>query len=138
MAAALAGRRLEGTGVHAASRGLDALEGSPASPGALAAMAGMGLSLAGHRSRRVTLSDLRQASLVLAMTGSQAGRLALLAPFARVFTLAGFAGEQGDIADPYLGDLAAYRQCARELDGLVGKAVTRLLAGPDFFPSGRE
>jgi protein-tyrosine-phosphatase len=90
----------------------------------------------------VTPADLRQASLVLTMTGRQAERVAAGYPpgaaGARIFTLAAFAGEQGDIADPYLGDLAAYRQCARQLDRLVGKALARFLALPDFFPPGRE
>jgi protein-tyrosine phosphatase len=138
MAAALAGRRLAGSGIRAVSRGLDAVDGGPASPGALTVMAEMGLSLAAHRSRLLLPGDLRQASLVLTMTGGQRGRVTALGTGFRVFALAAFAGEEGDIPDPYLGDLAVYRQCARELDRLVNKALERALGGPDFSLPGRE
>ncbi|HUW64770.1 MAG TPA: low molecular weight protein arginine phosphatase [Spirochaetia bacterium] len=142
MAAAMAGRylALAGSPVPVASAGVDACAGRAASALAVTVMEQMGLSLAGHRACRVTPGDLRQADLVLAMEGWQLGVLAALDPSAarRSFTLTAFTGEPGDVSDPFGGDLAVYRQCARELDRLVGKALTRYLDGPDFSLSGRE
>lgn len=142
MAAALAARRLAAAGSKAtvSSAGVNAVSGRVASHHATVVMGEMGLSLAAHRSRRVTGFDLYHADVVLTMEEWQLTRLVELDPFpvARVCTLAVFTGGYGDVSDPYGGDLETYRRCAMELDNLVDKAVSLYLAGPDFPPLGRE
>ena len=42
-------------------------------------------------------------------------------PSAKIFTLAEFAGEEGDISDPYGLDLEAYKETALEIDRFIKK-----------------
>lgn len=124
----LTNRGLNGE-VEVASRGLFALEGSLASPHAAAVMEEMGLDLTSHRARRLLGEDVEEASLVLAMTEKHKELIRDLAPeqAAKVFTLAEYAGEGGDIPDPYGGTLEDYRQCAHDLKRLVEAALERLV-----------
>jgi len=79
------------------------------------------------RSAGVAAYDGQPASLhaiqVLTMTGSHKQAIQTYFPEARekVYTLREFVGVEGyaDIADPYGGDLDAYRRCAVEIEELV-------------------
>lgn len=90
MAAALLSRRLGVLGVPAfiSSAGL-VDEGHPASPGAVAAMAVMGMDISDHRSRRLEARMLAEADLVLAMAAEHVRECAVLdaSAWARAFTL---------------------------------------------------
>jgi protein-tyrosine phosphatase len=90
MAEALLTRRLAALGLaaSAASRGmLD--DGRPARPEVITVMAGYGLDLASHRSRRVTAEDLEHADLTLAMAREHLRHAVVTAPavWPRAFTL---------------------------------------------------
>ena len=129
MAEALARRaaeELELGGWTFGSAGVAAPDGEPASQGARHAMEGRGLSLAGHRARRLTPALAADADLIFAMTDAHARAVRKIAPEAKVFTLRAYLGEAGDVADPWGGSDAEYRACARELEGLVRRAVQRL------------
>ena len=107
LAAALAQKR----GVPAASAGLAAQEGSPASWGALCTAKRLGLDLSAHRARAVTAEMVNEASRVYAMTGWQAARLRAAYPHA-----AGkIAALDPEIPDPYGGGDGAYEACAQAL-----------------------
>jgi protein-tyrosine-phosphatase len=64
-------------------------EGEPASPEAISALAARGLDLSGHRSHRVTGSDLAWADLVLGMSREHVRHAVVTAPgsWPRAFTL---------------------------------------------------
>lgn len=116
------------------SAGLAALEKSPASVYAQAAVQEIGLSLAQHQARQLSWPMLVAADLVLTM-GSRHKMVILDAYPAlsgKVWTLAEYAGETGDITDPYGGDLQVYRKCLTALQyyiDCVWKKIKTMEAG---------
>lgn len=110
-------------GAECCSAGLAAAPGQPASANSLAVMAELGLDLTAHRSRPLTPYLLAQADVVLTMTQAHKQTLQQLAPeFShKVFTLVEYAGGQGDIPDPYGGDLCQYRQCRDDIQFCIEK-----------------
>lgn len=99
-------------GVRAASAGLCAPDGAPASEGALLAMRRRGLSLEGHRARTVTRGLLEGADLAVCM--GQSHLTALRARFPGLTTpIRAF--DDPPVSDPYGGDAAAYERAARDI-----------------------
>jgi protein-tyrosine-phosphatase len=85
----------------------------------------------------ITSTDLRRhrdlvtgADLILTMTAEQKAMLAGLAGTVRrpVFTLAEFAGGEGDIRDPMGHDEDRYRATRDEIRGCLERSMDRLLA----------
>ena len=101
------------------SMGVAAFNGSPASENARKVMEDMGLSLVGHKSKMIDQELLGNAKLVLTMTRSHLSFVKSLSKKANVFTLAEYAGEDGDIQDPFGGDLKTYQNCAKEIESLI-------------------
>jgi len=126
MAEVLARHAAEGLKLEFGSAGVAALHGEPASQNARHAMEGRGLSLEGHRARRLTPELAAQADLILTMTASHAQAVRQAAPAAKVFTLREYLGEAGDVADPWGGSRTEYEACAGELESLVLRAIERL------------
>ena len=89
--------------VEADSAGTWALDGYPATPLAVQAVARMGVDISRHRARTVTVDDLREADLVLVMEEAHRIHLFHMAPELahKVFLLSEMAGEHEEIADPY-------------------------------------
>lgn len=110
-------------GVECCSAGLAAVPGMPASDHGREVMAELGIDLSPHRSRPLTPYLLEGADVVLTMTGSQKELLQKLAPEQKdkIFTLVEYAGGQGDIVDPYGGDLYQYRQCRDDIQFCIEK-----------------
>lgn len=74
---------------------------------------------------------LREADLVIAMTAAQAEELRAKFPDANlrpVHTLRAFAGESGDIEDPYERGEEFFTACREQIKRLVPRIVDRLLA----------
>ena len=116
-------------GVRAASAGLCAPDGAPASEGALFAMRRRGLSLEGHRARTVTREMLEDADLVVCM--GQSHLIALRARFPGLSTpLRAF--DDPPVSDPYGGDAAAYERAACD----IARQLPALLAA--LFPTADE
>jgi protein-tyrosine-phosphatase len=112
----------------AASAGLHAYDGQPASACAAQVVAELGGDLAAHRSRPVSPRLLRDAAAVVAMTHAHAESLLALFPDIRdrLFLLRAFdpdAPAAASVNDPFCGSLDDYRQCRdlirRALPGLV-------------------
>ncbi len=92
-----------------------------------------------HLDEEATSTDLKRhpeildrADLVIAMTGQQALELKTKFPASidkPVFTLRGFAGESGDIEDPYEKGDTVSTEVRKEIKRLVPRVVDRLLAG---------
>ena len=102
----------QGAQVRAASAGLCAPDGAPASEGALFAMRRRGLSLEGHRARTVTRGLLEGADLAVCM--GQSHLIALRARFPGL-TTTNFAFDDPPVSDPFGGDAAAYERAARDI-----------------------
>lgn len=105
---------IERHGVVAASAGLAAWAGGPASGHAVETVADLGGDLAGHESQPLTESLVRQADVILTMTASH--RAAVLAQFpeagGRVEMLS---PDRRDVIDPIGGSLETYRNCALQI-----------------------
>lgn len=105
----------------------------PASAGAQAVMRQAGLPLDKHYSRQLSQAQLQTADLIVTMTQAHKRAAAGMAPdvAGKIYTLAELAGQAGDVADPYGGSEARYRDCARQIQQYLqaawGKIVT--LAG---------
>lgn len=101
----------------AASAGLCA-GGGKAEKNAVLAAAELGVDLKNHVSRQLTPKMLEGADIVLTMTERQSGSFP---QNVNVCTIAQLAGDEGDISDPYGGDLETYRACAAQIKNLIEK-----------------
>ena len=114
-------------GVEARSTGIFAGE-APMSEHAAAVLAAEGIS-SEHLSKPLEDEYIGWSELVLTMTDAHKERLVVDYPEAaeKIFTLKEYAGgEEGDVQDPYGGDLSTYRQTYGELDGLIEKLINKL------------
>ena len=92
----------------------------------------------------LTSTDLRrhrhligEADLILTMTGEQKQALGAYdeARGRPVFTLKEFAGDAGDIHDPFGQEENRYRACRDEIERCLEKSIDRLLGDLDVHPS---
>lgn len=111
------------TGLIPASAGLFAHDGLPASDYAVQAAGELGGALSGHQARQLTPEIVTQAKYLVCMTAAHYDRLLALYPQAedKLFTLAAC-----DMADPFGGGLAVYRQSAGEIDRAVEALIENL------------
>jgi protein-tyrosine phosphatase len=115
-------------------------EGEPPRPEAITVMAGYGLDIAAHRSRRVTAQDLETADLTLAMARENLRHAVVTAPavWPRAFTLrelvrrGGAAGQRG--SEESLGAWLARAHHGRERAALLGDSPTDDVADPTGGP----
>lgn len=112
------------------SAGIAAMTGEPASPGAVSALAGLGIDMKKHRASRLTAEMVRAADLVLTMTGVQKEYVRKMVPAARVLTLAEYAGQGADIPDPVGQPLVVYQRCAGRMKEMIAFALQRLAREP--------
>lgn len=87
-----------------------------------AVMREQGIDISGHIPMQITDEIIREADLLLTMTDSHKRQLLRggVSPD-KVGTLAEFAGEAGDVPDPYGGSIEVYRSTAREIKRLLEK-----------------
>jgi protein-tyrosine phosphatase len=85
------------------------------------------LEMENHVAKGLKASDIDEDTLLLTMTASQKKKVTELFPDAsEVYTIKEFAGEFGDVIDPYGGSLIDYEECYIELGRLVKKTVYKL------------
>ena len=84
-----------------------------------------GADLSAHKTRQLTLDDVRAAGRVITMTETHKERLERDFALAsgRVFTLMESIGGSGDIYDPYHKPLGVYLNCAAQIWAAVSKLV---------------
>lgn len=111
----------------AISRGLVVLFSEPLNPKAEIILKKHDLELKNHVSKGLKVSDIEDATLILTMTASQKRKVNELYPeLKEVYTIKEYAGEIGDVVDPYGGTLMDYEECYIELGRLVKKTVYKL------------
>jgi protein-tyrosine phosphatase len=141
MAEALLARRLAalGSGTTVRSSGMLG-DGEPPCPEAVTVMAGYGLDIAAHRSRRVTADDLEAADLTLAMARENLRHAVVTAPavWPRAFTLRELVRRGGTVgpraAGEDLADWLARVHDGRERAALLGDSPTDDVADPAGGP----
>ncbi|MDO4618592.1 MAG: low molecular weight protein arginine phosphatase [Clostridia bacterium] len=115
----------EGLDVRIESAGLFASEGEGSTAEAIIAMKKYGVDMLSHHSQPINSELLQKSDLILAMT--EAHKM-LLAQYAseKTYTLSEFVGEDGDIPDPFGGDVTEYEECAEKLMKLLKKLAVKL------------
>lgn len=98
--------------VRIESAGLFAAEGSPASDKAIEAMKKYDVDLSDHRAKQITPELIEKSDVILTMTAAQKMLLSEVAGD-KTYTLCEYAGTEGDIADPFGGDLEEYEEVAQ-------------------------
>ena len=101
------------------SAGVFAGIGEKATDEAIKAMAKRGIDLSGHRTKSLTDELINMADVILVMTSAHKQLIESMAK-GKVFTLLEYAGDEGDIPDPYGGDEEEYEETAQAIyDALV-------------------
>lgn len=106
------------------SAGIMAAEGDCASENAVLAMRERGIDISEHKAYQLREKDVEEADIILTMTGGQKMMISQLAP-KKIFTLGEFSGNDGDIPDPYGGDLEEYRETAEEIYDMMVDAAEK-------------
>lgn len=114
-------------GIEVKSAGLFAMDGQPISAHAATVLAQQGID-SSHTSSSITREMLDWATHIFTMTSSHKQMLANQAPdtIDKLFTLKEFVGENGDVVDPYGGDLSVYQMTFEEMQQLINRAVKKL------------
>ena len=109
------------------SRGLVVLFSEPLNPKAEVVLKKHDLELNNHLAKGLKSSDIEENTIILTMTANQKKKVMELYPEQKdVYAIKEFAGEIGDVVDPYGGTLMDYEECYIELGRLVKKTVYKL------------
>jgi protein-tyrosine phosphatase len=109
------------------SRGLVVLFGEPINPKAEVILKKHDLEIHNHISKGLKESEIDDNTLILTMTQAHKMNIIKTYPKAKnVYTINEYAGETGDVVDPYGGTLVEYEQCYIELARLVKKTIYKL------------
>jgi len=120
------------------SAGLLGIEGAPAAPFSIEVGKEAGLDLTRHRSRGITITDMRTSDLVLAMTLTQLETLERRYPAAaqRRLLLRAFEGSPDprggapELADPVSGPIEGYREAFAVIRTCIDHLVLHLRNAP--------
>lgn len=113
--------------VKVISRGQVVLFGEPINPKAEVVLKKHDLEINNHISKGLKGSEIDENTLILTMTDSHKRKIMDTYPNAKnVYTIKEYAGENGDVMDPYGGSLVDYEECYIELARLVKKTVYKI------------
>ncbi len=112
-------------GDNADSAGVAVSIPTPAAENAKEAVKKYGANLENHLSRQLTVEDIENYSRIITMTASHKAMLLSVVQSDKIVTLAEFAGETGDVADPYGGDLRLYEMTAEMIYNYIIKALDK-------------
>jgi len=109
------------------SRGLVVLFGEPINPKAEVVLKKHDLEINNHISKGLKESEIDDSTLILTMTEAHKRRIMEAnTNVGNVYTIKEYAGETGDVVDPYGGTLVEYEECYIELARLAKKTVYKL------------
>ncbi len=116
MAAALMNKLAldEDLDIRIESAGIFAEEGAPASNEAIIAMKKYDVDLLLHHAQQINSELIEKSDIILTMTDGQKQLFADIAK-EKTFTLCEYAGVEGDIEDPFGGDVTEYEEVAEEI-----------------------
>ena len=116
--------------IEAVSRGIVVLFPEPSNPKAEMVLRNHELLLENHTSKRIEKEDVIENTLILTMTDRE--KKSVLKEFKDiaaafdVFSVKEFTEEEGDVIDPYGGDLMDYENCYMDLARIIKKTVVKL------------
>lgn len=110
--------------VRIESAGLFAVDGEPASNEAIIVMKEYDIDLLGHHAQTINTELIEKSDLILTMTAAHKMVLEQSAP-GKVYTLCEYAGVDGDIPDPFGGDVKEYEECAAKIYRTLLKAAEK-------------
>ena len=109
------------------SRGLVVLFNEPINPKADIVLKNHNLELSNHLTKGLKTSDIDENTLLLTMTANQQKKVMDTYETAKnIYSIKDFAGENGDVVDPYGGTLIDYEECFVELARLAKKTFYKL------------
>lgn len=109
------------------SRGLVVLFPEPSNQKAEMVVKDHGLSFDDHISTQLQKEDMGERVLVLCMSFAQKVKIAEeFGLHKNLYTIKEYAGEDGDVMDPYGGTVLEYEQCFDELSELMKKVIVHL------------
>lgn len=114
--------------INIASAGIYAFPGQEASTNAVKAMMEMNLDLSCHKATLVDIELIRKSDLIVTMTLSHKKELISLYSEVsnKIYTLMEYVGENGDVSDPFGGNIEIYRKCAAQLKRAIEKLFLKL------------
>lgn len=116
-------------GYNVCSVGLSTMNGMKASDNSIKVLEEYGIDLSDHKSTVVTKELIEKSDLILTMTKSHKNFLIQSIPkyAQKVYTLKEFAGlGEGDISDPFGGDVDVYRKAFNEIKESVNRIVEKI------------
>lgn len=111
--------------MKAQSAGMSVGIPSGAAKNACIAVGKYGASLENHISTQLTVEDLEEYKLILTMTSSQRDMLRDYVNDNKIMTLGEFAGEDGEVSDPYGGNLELYEKTAEQIRHYILRGIAR-------------
>ena len=111
--------------VRIESAGIFANDGEGASNEAIIAMKKYDIDLLQHHSQSINSELLEKSDLILTMTAAHKMVLAPSAP-QKTYTLCEYAGVDGDIDDPFGGDVDEYEECADQIYNALLKVADKI------------
>ncbi len=119
MAEGLMKKELKNRDYRIVSRGLMVFGQAPANPNAIEAMREKGIDIALHRSKPFDKDEYGNQTLILTMTEGHKELIVQHGFKGDVYSIKEFVGKNGDVKDPYGGDMNVYRTCANELEEII-------------------
>lgn len=121
-------KRMDNSGnIEVLSRGLVVLFPEPLNPKTEIVLKKHDLELSDHVAKGLKASDIDENTIILTMTATHKKKVTEHFPNAgEVYTIKEYAGEMGDVIDPYGGSLVDYEDCFIELGRLVKKTIYKL------------
>ncbi|QEK13236.1 low molecular weight protein arginine phosphatase [Crassaminicella thermophila] len=116
-------------GIKVISAGTATMKGLKASKNAIEVMKEKGIDLNTHEATPITRELIEEADLILTMTRNHKNQILQIAPNAKekVYTLKEYAGELGDILDPFGQSVCVYRECAKEIEEGLKVLVKKII-----------
>ncbi len=114
-----------GLDIRSESAGLFADGTSGATGSAVEAVSKYGVDISSHVSQPISPELIEKSDLILTMTPAHRQVLENLAA-GKVFTLSEYAGMEGDIEDPYGGELSDYEKAAKQIYDAVSRVADRI------------
>jgi len=109
------------------SAGIITANGLAPSENAVLATKEIGIDISSHKSRLISNKLFEESDIILCMTQAHKDMImTYLGENEKTFTLAEFVGENGDIPDPFGGDLEQYIICRDSIATLLEKVAKRL------------
>lgn len=108
------------------SRGLMVFHEEKAGEHAIRVMAERNIDISTHRSKHFDMEEFSKDTLVLTMTEGHKTVVRQHGFLGDAYSLREFVGLNGDVDDPYGGDLELYRRCADEIETLIERIGGKL------------